>query len=406
MKMKNYKGRIIGLLIIAFIAANSFLIFFDEEGRVERKSYVETWSKSTTYNLFERLNVNGVFASDESNEVYFNDDIGSFQEFLVEEGQSVSEGDDLYTYEVVDYTKQQTQLESEINRLDEEIEAIEDYIDELEDYDLPDPDEDDEDSSDPPSYAETEYSQEADIAAQEAELEKKRAMQQMVEDQLDQLEDDGQEITVTSPYDGTVTNVSKDLKAPILTLKSSRVIVTGEFNEEERKQVEADMPARVYVEDHDLETPGTLTAVSDFPEQVEVQRSSRYPFEITLENEEEKILPGYHANVDIITDSSLNAVTVLDNVLMTDENLYAWVMTTDGVLERRAVETGIEENGLVEIKQGLEDGEWLAAAPKDEFRHQAPFITPIHLRDLSVQRLFEPELGSRANYGILGLLSR
>ncbi|WP_079477111.1 efflux RND transporter periplasmic adaptor subunit [Halobacillus salinus] len=405
MKTKNYAGRIIGLLIIALVATNSFLIFFDEEGRVEQKSYVEEWSKSTTYNLFERLNVNGVFASDDENEVYFDESIGSFQTFQVEEGQVVQEGDDLYTYQVTDYGTQEAELEGEIDRLEEEIDAIEDYLDELEDYDIPEPESDD-DSSDPPSYVETEYLQEADVAEQDAELEKKRAMLDMVQDQLDQLQDDGEEITVTSPYNGTVTDVSKDLQAPLLTLKASSLIVTGELNEEERQQVEQDMPSQVTVEDLELETSGTLTSIHDFPEQVEVQRSSRYPFEVTLEGEAENVLPGYHADVEIITDSAINAVTVLDNVLLTDEDLYAWVMNEQGVLERRAVETGIEEQGLVEVEEGLAEGEWLAAEPKDEFRHQAPFLTPIHLRDLSVKRLLDSELGDWKTYGLFGILSR
>ncbi|TGB01853.1 efflux RND transporter periplasmic adaptor subunit [Halobacillus salinus] len=405
MKTKNYAGRIIGLLIIALVATNSFLIFFDEEGRVEQKSYVEEWSKSTTYNLFERLNVNGVFASDDENEVYFDESIGSFQTFQVEEGQVVQEGDDLYTYQVTDYGTQEAELEGEIDRLEEEIDAIEDYVDELEDYDIPEPESDD-DSSDPPSYVETEYLQEADIAEQDAELEKKRAMLDMVQDQLDQLQDDGEEITVTSPYNGTVTDVSKDLQAPLLTLKASSLIVTGELNEEERQQVEQDMPSQVTVEDIELETSGTLTSIHDFPEQVEVQRSSRYPFEVTLEGEAENVLPGYHADVEIITDSAINAVTVLDNVLLTDEDLYAWVMNEQGVLERRAVETGIEEQGLIEVEEGLAEGEWLAAEPKDEFRHQAPFLTPIHLRDLSVKRLLDSELGDWKTYGLFGILSR
>ncbi|MBA2176771.1 hypothetical protein H0266_17920 [Halobacillus locisalis] len=408
MKTKNYKGRVIGLLVIAFIATNAFLIFFDEEDRVERKSYVEKWSKSTTYNLFERLNVNGVFASEEANSVYFNDDIGSFQEFLVEEGQSVSDGDDLYTYEVVDYEKQEAQLESEIDRLEEEEDAIDDYIDELEDYDVPEPesDDDEDDSSDPPSYVQTEYLVEERIAEQEAELAKVEAMLEMVEDQLDQLEDDGQEITVTSAYDGTVTHISESLEAPILTLKSTNLIVKGEFSEEERRLVEEDMAAQVFIEDLEVQTPGTLTSVHEFPEEVEVQRASRYPYEIELENADETLLPGYHADVDIITDSALEAVTVLDSVLVTEENLYAWVMTEEGVLERRTIETGIEENGLVQIIEGLEDGEWLADQPEDEFRRQATFITPINIRDLSVQKLFDSEMGNQPTYGLLGLLSR
>lgn len=414
---KNYKGRITGLVLIAFIVGNAFLIYFDKEGRVDRKSYIEEWTQSFTYDLFEKIDTRGVFTAQESNPVYFNGDVGSFKEFLVEEGETVDEGDELYTYEIVDYQIQENQLESKINRLEEEVDALEEYIDELESYTVPEPERetestdffgnDSEDSSNPPpSYVETEYLKEKEIAKQEAALERKEAMLQMVEDQLDQLQETGEEITVTSPYAGTVTELSENLRAPLLTLKSTNLHIQGDFSEKERKKVEEGMATRLYVPNLELKLSGTLTSIHTFPEDVEVHRSSSYPFEVTPEEMDEQLLPGYHTDVQVITDEALEVVSAFESALTTDKNLYAWVMNEEGRLERRAVDTGITENGIVEIAEGLEAGEWLAAEPKDEFRRQAAFVTPIHLEDLYFENLLNLEKNQILTYGLLGLLAR
>ncbi|ARI78859.1 efflux RND transporter periplasmic adaptor subunit [Halobacillus mangrovi] len=418
MKKKNYKGRIIGLAIIALVTANAFLIYFDEDHeKVDRKSYVNEWSQAITYDLFETLDTEGVFASQESEEVYFSQEVGAFQEFLVEENQSVSEGDDLYTYEVQNYAQQESNLEGEIALLKEEINAIEDYINEIENYEVPEPESDNtssffnnsddtSDSSEPAQYVETEFQKQSKLAEQEAELTKKEAMLEMAEDQLDQLQEEGQTITVTSSFSGTITDISEELNAPLLTLKSTNLQIEGKFNEDERKLVEEDMAARIEVEDLNLELEGTLSSIHSFPEEVEVHRSSYYPFEVSIDESEEQLLPGYHADVDIVTAEALGAVTVMEDLLLTEKNLYAWVMNSEGRLERRAVTTGINEEGLIEVTEGLQEGEWLAYQPKDEFRRQAPFITPIKLRDLDFQDIIDVDEDTLTTYGLLGLLAR
>ncbi|SDP65600.1 efflux RND transporter periplasmic adaptor subunit [Halobacillus aidingensis] len=417
MKKINVKGRILGILIVAFVTTNAFLIFLDEGEQVDRKSYINELSKTITYDLFEKMDTKAVFTSEETEPVYFNEDVGSFNEFLVEEGDTVSEGDDLYTYDVLNYYQEESRLESEVSRLEEEIDAIEDLIDEIESYRVPDPPDTNDNSSlfnnnsdtsdaTPPSYVETEYMKEEKIAEQEAELAKQEAMLEMVEDQLDQLQDEGDRITVTSAFSGTVSEISEDLDAPLLTLESTNLVLEGTIPEQERKEIEEEMVVEIHVPELEYETTGTLTSVDDYPEEVEVHRSSRYPFKVSLENPSEELLAGYHADLKIITDDALGVVTAVEKALETEENLYAWVMNEEGILERRDIETGIEEQGLVEIISGLEDSEWLAVAPKDEFRNEAIFFTPLHTDDLRVRQMFKMERQSILTYGLLGILSR
>lgn len=423
MKKINIKGRMLGLLIIAFITTNALLIYLDEDNHIDRKSYLHTWSQTVTQDLFEKVEAKGVFASQASVPVYFDGADGSFQQFLVREGDKVQEGDDLYTYNVEDYAAQETRLEGEVQRIQEEITAVEDYIDNLEGYDIPHPS----DSNDPSTSSffgedsrstdndaassagakvEAEYLKEEELARQQAELSKQQALLEMAEDQLDQLQETGEQITVTSQFSGTVTDIDEELKAPILTMKSADLVLEGEIMEEDRTQVEENLTVDVFVPELELETTGTITGLDDFPKQTDLEGKSRYPFTVTMDEVDEELLPGYHADMKVITSESREAVAALDDALSTEENLYAWVMNGDGLLERREVTTGIEENGLVEVVSGLEDGEWIAVAPKDEFRNASVFITSVQMEDLPVKHLIELDQSTILNYGLLGLLSR
>ncbi|MFD1019298.1 efflux RND transporter periplasmic adaptor subunit [Thalassobacillus hwangdonensis] len=409
-RKKKYIQRIIGVAVIVFVTMNGLLIFFDQDSKVDRNSYVKEWTEAFTFDLYERLHTNGVFASTESNVVYFDDDIGAFQQFLVEEGATVNEGDPLYTYEVTNYEKEVADLEAQAERYESEITAIQSYLTEIERFRIPSPilnfDDEDEEQNDPPSYVETEFSQQEQIAEKEMELAQKEAMLEMVETQLTTLEEEGQLITVESPYSGVVTEVSQDLSSPLITMKTTTLHIEGEFSEAERKEVEPDMEVEYTVDDIDQTFTGALDSIRDFPDQASVNQASHYPFTVATSGEEDKILPGYHADLDVITDKAENATAAFDDVLLTEDNLFAWVMTDTGEMEYRAIETGLEIDGIVEVQNGLTVGEWLADYPRDEFRDGTVFITPIQQDDLLLEKLLDSNKVVIKNHLLLGLLGR
>ncbi|MFZ0476324.1 MAG: efflux RND transporter periplasmic adaptor subunit [Halobacillus sp.] len=435
MKNKRYSKRILGFLIIAFIATNALLIYFDEEGHVERKSYIKDWSESTTSDLQNTLSSEGVFASAKTTPVYFNQDSGAFHEFVAKEGQTVEEGDDLYSYEVEDYAGKETQLDNKQTRLEQEIAAIENYIQELEGYTVPEPenelsepgrnDPNTENNSnfgnlspDNPangetsnsdtrgSYAETKFLKKEKIAEQETALAQKEAMAAMVDSQLNQLRENGEVITVSSPFSGTVTDTSNDLDKPIMTLASTELNLKGDLKEEHRPEVKPEMPVTMYVPELNMELNGSLSTIQDHPEEVEVNESSRYPYEVTVDEVDDKVLPGYHAEVDIITKQVDGVVTTLEDGLIREKKSYVWTMNEDGKIDRHEVETGLKENNLIEIQKGLEAGEWVAYQPKDEFRRNSTFFTPLKSQDLDVSQIWHSDQESIVNYGLLGLLAR
>ncbi|WP_028785183.1 efflux RND transporter periplasmic adaptor subunit [Thalassobacillus devorans] len=410
------KKRWFFFLTFAFVLTNSLLIFFDREDKVEQKSYINDWSEAFTYDLVETLSTDGVFAATESNPIYFDDSVGYFQKFLVEKGDEVREGDDLYEYEVIDYHTQQSSLESDISRLEEEINAIESYLTEMESYEVPEPDNsedssiltpDEEGDENSPAYTETEFMKEQTIAEKEMELAQKEAMLDMVESQLDDLESEGQIITVQSPFNGVITDVSEELDSPIITMKTTTLQVEGVLEEAERKRVKEDMNAEITIpEEEELQLKGKVSSVARFPENVSVNQDSEYPFVVSIEEDLAEMLPGYHVAVSIITDRADEAVTAFAPLLATEENLFAWVMDDTGKLVRRAIKTGIEVDGLVEVIEGLEPGEMLAHTPHDQFRRGATFFTPIQSNELRLKETFAIDSQTMLSYGLMGLMAR
>ncbi|GGF33343.1 hypothetical protein GCM10010954_35630 [Halobacillus andaensis] len=421
---RKKKGITIGVFL--FILCNSLLLYFDKNHLIERKSFVREWSGTFTADVVESLDVRGVFTSEEDTPVYFDENTGAFQEFFVEIGDEVSEGDELYAYEVLHYEDQVNDLELESAKIEEEIAAIDTYITTLESYTIDDGSEDsfggfdspfsnnedeDEDLEDTgeESTAEAELIQEEAINDKEKERAQKEAELAMVNDQLDQLTTTGQTITVRSTFEGVVRDRSADLSSPLLTIASTQLIVEGEVNEEDRKQLEEGMRTELSVtdiEDEEVTLEGTMEKLDTFSKETDVHKASKYPFEISLSEENEALRPGYHTDIKVITDEASETVAAFDEVLITEEHLYAWEMNDQGLLEKKEIETGLEKDGVVEVQNGLEDQVKLAHEPKDRFRNLTPIVTPIDYHHVKEDELFQGSKAVMKENFLLGVFNR
>ncbi|MCP3029758.1 efflux RND transporter periplasmic adaptor subunit [Halobacillus sp. A1] len=416
----------IGISVFIFVAANSLLLYFDSQQKVERKSFVSEWSGTFVSDLEETIELRGVFSSADASPVYFDEQTGAFQEFSVKVGDEVNEGDELYSYEVVDYEAQSTELEQTAAKIQSEIDAIDTYVSELENYTIEEESSNDtsfnpfgeleeeedlenelEETAEENSTAEAELLKEEAIAAQEKERSQKEAELTMVEDQLDELTTTGQTITVTSAIDGFVTERSENLQSPLLTLSSAELKLEGEVNEEDHKVIEEDMEARIRTDGLDeVELTGTIDQLSSVSEHTHVDKVSQYPFEIALTDIDDEVKTGYHADVEVITDQSLEAVTAFEESLVTDKNLYAWEMTNEGILRKRTLETGLQEDDKVEIIDGLDYPAQLAKERKDQFQDGTIFITPIDSQNLKYKEIFQNFSAQMKEKILLGLLNR
>lgn len=407
------RGRLIVFSIILFIGVNGLLVYLDDNGTVERKSYVNEWSEVFKTNLYEKTNKPGVLTATAVNDVYFDKSLGSFQAFLVKKGIQVNQGDELYTYRVHDYYETKTYLTNELARINEEISAIETAISKISSYRISSTstsiNEDNSETTDiiipPQPPIEAEYMQEQYLTEKEKELSRMEAKEESLQSQLTELESGGETITVESPFQGKVTVVSEELGDPIISIVSSTLHVVGELTEQERTIIKKDMPVEISIKESNSTLKGTITSVSDLPNEVDLYDNSEYPFSVSFAEDEkiESLLPGYHASLTITTDKSKDATALFEDAIFGG---FIWKMAADGKLHKRNIETDMEMASMQEITKGAKPGNWVAKIPHSQFRSGATFVTPLKWSQVRWSDLFNYDKKNWNRYVVMGLLSR
>lgn len=414
---------IITVGLILFLGMNGLLVAMDEEDKVESTAYVKDWTTTITEDMSEEIHKQGVLTAEEKYPVYFDDSLGSFQEFSVEEGDMVNKGDTLFSYKVEEDENARIKLEAEADKVSDEIAAVEQAISTISAYDIEDSDgeeavdssdlwedsaedlpeleEDEVDQLDAMPASDAAYLKEQYIAEKEKELSEKQARLDSVQAQLTDLEMNDDTVTVESPYEGRVTDRSDGLKKPLMTIGSTQLHVKGELTERERMELEQGMPADAVISEGKKELTGTVENIKDAPKNVILKGANTYPFYVSFSEEAdtESLLPGYHTDLSITTNESDEA-TVTSNQALFDDTV--WVMTAQGKLEKQPVVTGIEQQKQTELKEGAESGERLATSDAYHYRSGEPFITP--LKEAPLRSFFKQNNWKQAI--AIGLLGR
>lgn len=360
--------------------------------------------------MIETLSTSGVLTTTAKEHLYFDYEWGSFQTFLVNEGDIVLEGEDLYTYRVHHYEDAVSRLEQQIEQFNEEIEVLESIISSVDSYTIDEIpsihiQQDDEDIVEiirPPVDADWMKAQyqleiEKEMALKEAQLES-------VEAQLSTLKETGHTITVTSPYEGIVTMVSESLDDPLMTIETPDLHIESDVVEQDRPEVAPGMTVDIYVPAIEQTYEGTVDMVSDIPKET-TSKESVYTFHVTFSEgaDLESLLAGYHAELRVITKEALEATAISDEAIFDGE---VWLMTDDGKLIDKTIDTGIYMGEWYEVIEGLSPNELVAIESLQSFRHGSTFITPLKLKSLPLKKTLTDDELNRWKLMLLGLVSR
>lgn len=405
------RKRVIMIGVILLIGINIALLAIDNEHNVERKSFIKKWSNVVQKDMFEFLNTGGVMSSTKEENIYFDKQLGSFQAFLIEEGELVSEGDELYAYRVHSFVETESYLEQEIDKINEEISALESVIDSIDNYSIPQipPIQIQQENEDiieiPRSSGSTEWMKEQYKIEKEKELGLKEAQLESVEAQLKTLEQTGHTVTVTSPYEGRVTMLSKSLNDPILSIETTDLQIEGELVEKERPELTEGLAVDIYSPTTDEMFEGVIAKVDEIPNHNEVNEESFYEFDVSFSEEAdlENVLLGYHVDLRIKTKEALQTTVVPDKAVI-DNTL--WKMTKEGELIEQHVQTGIHMGKWYEVTEGASLNEWIALEPFDQFRQDTTFVTPLKITQLSLKETLKNNKEGRKQSILLGLLYR
>ena len=86
-----------------------------------------------------------------------------------------------------------------------------------------------------------------------------------------------------------------------------------------------------------------------------------FPIIVSFETDNPRIRPGMSAQVEVVLSSAHNVLAVaLPALFMEEGETVVYVKQPEGMFDRRTVEVGISDTDVIEIKDGLEEGEELA----------------------------------------------
>ena len=412
--MKRNRWIMLGAII--FICLNVLLIAVDKEGKIDRVSYINDWSKSYTADLKETLEKPVVLDAAEENPVFFDESQGVFQEFLVNIGDKVAAGDGLFTYQVHNYYETEANFLTQIDQIKAEITAIEQAITQMEQYTIPDGNydvagsvlitEEDIFVELPKTSVDAQLMKEQYLLDKKKELSHKQSEVASREKQLDELRTTGDTLTFQSPYSGKVQHISEQLADPIILIASEELHAVGTLSEKERGIVEAGMKAEIMLNEEKTKLTGMVEMLADIPEEeASVDKESMYPFTAQMEMEAEseiELLPGYHGLLSI-TLAEVTGVTAIDEVALVDK--VVWRMDASGLLQKQRVKIGMQENQQMEVQSGMDAGELIALEPKSRLHDGASFITPIKWKEVRHITANRKDIDWKKSF-ISGLLSR
>ncbi len=365
----KWKVIIVGIAVALLLGINLFLIL-KEDSKVERSLFVQQWVSAKEQDLQETLVKDGVSAPLEEQHIYYDENKGSFEGFVVKEGDEVTTGTELFYYSIDSYTDAVNVLQSERDRVKRQLEGLEKQRTNLGSLltsssmgmfdDL---------ITDDPSVEIDLYATEAEISKLESELE-------MYDERIASIDEKLPYLHEISDMDGVVKRINKDLSNPIMTLASKEPMIIGYVSEGEHVKLEPGLEVTITLKNRNKAYEGRVEAVAAFPDrEPDVKEESRYAFKVVPTDSIEDLTHGSHVDIKIITQEIQDAITVPHQSLHQSQ-LY---VLQDGQIEKRDVTTGLRVGTTQEIVTGLEVEEVLLRKPIRFEGETAVFYTPLHV---------------------------
>lgn len=365
--MKWWKTFMITFLAILLVGVNLFLIIKDNS-KVDKTLYVSSWTSAIEQDLEETMVTEGISAPQEEQYVYYDDSKGSFEGFMVKEGEEVSSGSELFYYKTDSYVDAIAHLEAEKESVQKQLDGLEDRKDSL-------------DSLLTSSSAEmeefflmSESSIEMEIYETEAEINRLEGELEKYEDQIDSIDGKLPYLHEISDIDGTVKEINKDLSNPVITIASMEPVIKGKVQEAEHKKLQPGLDVLISLKNSNKNYKGIIETISAFPEgKPSIEKESTYPFTVVLNGPIEDLVHGAHVDVKIITEEVIDAITVpSESVHKSQVHILQ-----DGKVAKREVKSGLKVKETQEIESGLEVEEVVVREPVSFEGETISFYTPL-----------------------------
>ena len=337
----------------------------------------------------------GVIESQKSLDVKY-DTSKTIKEILVNEGDEVSEGTELFTYDVEAMELELEQGELEIEKFNNDIDSMQKQITQLE-------------SDKKNASSDDKFSYSAQIQTLKTDISKAEYDKKVKNSELEKLKNSIKNSTVKSEMSGTVKKVNSpnsgnsnpedmygentDADVVMTIIASGDFRVKGTVNEQNMMAISADMPMIIRSRtDETVTWNGTVTEIGSEPIQDnsgvmysgdsdEMSTSSKYPFYVSLDSNEGLML-GQHVIIEPDYGQSgmeeKTGVWIYEDYIVTDDDgkTFVWAAGKKDRLEKKYVEIGEKDEnyGDCQIVSGLTDDDSIAY-PAEDYEEGMPTTT-------------------------------
>lgn len=328
----------------------------------------------------------GVIESQKSLDVKY-DTSKTIKEILVKEGDEVSEGTELFTYDVEAMELDLEQGELEIEKFNNDIDSMKKQITQLE-------------SEKKNASSDDKFSYSAQIQTLKTDISKAEYDKKVKNSELEKLKNSIKNSTVKSEMAGTVKKINSlnsdnsnpgdmygdntDADVVMTIIASGDFRVKGTINEQNMMEISTDMPMIIRSRaDETVTWNGTITEIGSEPVQNnsgmmyggdsdEMTTSSKYPFYVSLDSNEGLML-GQHVIIEPDYGQSgieeKTGVWIYEDYVVTDDDgkTFVWAAGKKDKLEKKYVEIGEKDEnyGDCEIVSGLTDDDKIAYPAED-----------------------------------------
>lgn len=327
-KVKGKKTKII-LGITTTLCIIIGIYAFNKKDDVEVRSedqipYIETYAIPENEKVF----INGIIVPKESKEINLSDE-EEIDSLKVENGQSVKEGDILFTCKNQSILDEISELKSQINQL--------------------------------------KSSQVQNDLSINIELNKLNSQIQSLNEKA--------HTTTYAPFDGKVhlntqSQNSESLNS-YMTIQSNEFYMKGQASEQDLAKIQLDQTAKILIFSTNKELMGRISFISERPasslsNDYQQQTSlSYYDINIAFDNQE-GLVNGFHVQASIEIDNSYNKVPV-SSILNSDGEYYVF-KDLDGILKKQVVEIDSQTDEFAVVKSGLSENDIILKNPTKEMQ--------------------------------------
>lgn len=337
--------------------------------------------KFTTVKGPKKIYVNGTVEAVESKNIYLNAEKGKIDTVSVNDGQTVSKGDVLFSYknetitsqideynnEVNSYNKKKSRLQSKREEAKKTLSEKKNQLSKMKDqfgYN-------DEASTNISSLEAEVQSSEATVASLDSEIEGVDDLISQSNSKLSSIR--GKEYEkITADVSGVVRIVGSqdDYTNPYIIIDSKDMHIKGSVNEKYIRKLQKDQQADVLIIATDKTVKGKIEDVSDKPminkdianASSSSSSSNLSNYEVTLIlDSQDNILEGYHIQATIYDGN--NDISISKKSILTKEGKSYVFINEDGILTKKNVTYEKKDNNNVKILSGLKEGDKVVANP-------------------------------------------